>query len=85
MAVTAERGFLFRLEGGCQVPIGAFAEIDDDRVHLTGLVASVDGKVVLKETISGPGEKAAELGTELANKILARGGREILDEVYGQV
>jgi hypothetical protein len=41
--------------------------------------------VVLKETISGPGEKAAVLGTELANRILARGGREILDEVYGQV
>ncbi len=85
VAVAAERGFLFRLEGGCQVPIGAFAEVDDDRVHLTGLVASVDGKVVLKETISGPGEKAAELGTELANRILAKGGREILDEVYGQV
>ncbi len=85
VAVAAEHSFLFRLEGGCQVPIGAFAEVEDDRVHLTGLVASVDGKVVLKETISGPGEKAAELGTELANRILARGGREILDEVYGQV
>ncbi|MBW2501585.1 MAG: hydroxymethylbilane synthase [Deltaproteobacteria bacterium] len=85
VAVAAERSFLFRLEGGCQVPIGAFAEVEDDRVHLTGLVASVDGKVVLKETISGPGEKAAELGTELANRILARGGRAILDEVYGEV
>jgi hydroxymethylbilane synthase len=84
VAVTAERGFLFRLEGGCQVPIGAFAEVHDDQVQLTGLVASVDGKEVLKESITGPKEKAQELGTQLANKILEMGGKEILDEVYGQ-
>jgi hydroxymethylbilane synthase len=84
VAVTAERGFLFRLEGGCQVPIGAFAEVHDDEVQLTGLVASVDGKEVLKESITGPKEKAQELGTRLANKILEMGGKEILDEVYGQ-
>src|SRR5210317_2249522 len=84
VAVAAERGFLFRLEGGCQVPIGAFAEVHDDQVQLTGLVASVDGKEVLKESITGPKEKAQELGTQLANKILEMGGKEILDEVYGQ-
>ena len=85
VAVSAERAFLFRLEGGCQVPIGGFAEVNNGRVELTGLVASVDGKVVLKDSISGPGEEAQKLGTQLANKILDMGGKEILAEVYGQV
>ena len=84
VAVAAERAFLYRLEGGCQVPIGAFAEVNDGRVELTGLVASVDGKTVLKDSVSGPEEKAQELGTQLANMLLDRGGREILAEVYGQ-
>jgi len=81
-AVTAERAFLYRLEGGCQVPIGAFAEVSDDQVELTGLVASVDGKVVLKESMTGPVVEAHDLGTRLANKLLDMGGREILAEVY---
>jgi len=84
VAISAERAFLFRLEGGCQVPIGAFAEVNNGRVELTGLVASVDGKVVLKDSISGPVEEAQKLGTQLANKILEMGGKEILAEVYGQ-
>jgi hydroxymethylbilane synthase len=84
VAVAAERAFLFRLEGGCQVPIGAFAEVNNGRVELTGLIASVDGKVVLKESIAGPGEDAHKLGTQLANKLLGMGGKEILAEVYGQ-
>ncbi len=84
VAVTAERAFLYRLEGGCQVPIGAFAEVKNGQVELTGLVASVDGKEVLKDSIAGPGAEARELGTKLANKLLDLGGREILAEVYGQ-
>ncbi len=84
IAVAAERGFLFRLEGGCQVPIGAYAKVNNGRVELTGLVASLDGKVVLKESIAGPKEKAGELGVQLADRILDMGGREILAEVYGQ-
>lgn len=84
VAVKAERAFLYRLEGGCQVPIGAFAEVKGGQVVLTGLVASVDGQVVLKDSITGPGEEARELGTMLANKLLDLGGREILAEVYGQ-
>lgn len=84
VAVKAERAFLYRLEGGCQVPIGAFAEVNGGQVVLTGLVASVDGQVVLKDSITGPGEEARELGTMLANKLLDLGGREILAEVYGQ-
>jgi hydroxymethylbilane synthase len=84
VAVAAERAFLYRLEGGCQVPIGAYAEVKGDQVELTGLVASVDGKIVLKESLTGPGKAAQELGTQLANKLLDLGGKEILDEVYGQ-
>ncbi|MGW8161172.1 MAG: hydroxymethylbilane synthase [Desulfobulbales bacterium] len=84
VAVAAERAFLYRLEGGCQVPIGAFAEVHDGQVELTGLVASIDGKKVLKESITGQEEKAGELGIQLANRLLDMGGREILAEVYGQ-
>jgi hydroxymethylbilane synthase len=83
-AVTAERAFLHRLEGGCQVPIGAFAEVTDNQVELTGLVASVDGKVVLKESMSGPSAEAHDMGVKLANKLLDMGGREILAEVCGK-
>ena len=84
VAVAAERAFLYRLEGGCQVPIGAFAEVNNGQIKLTGLVASVDGKEVLKDSVSGPEDKAQDLGTQLANKLLDMGGREILAEVYGQ-
>jgi len=81
-AVAAERSFLLRLEGGCQVPIGAFATADEKSVTLTGLIASVDGREILKDQATGPAEKAAEIGTELAEKLLEMGGRRILDEVY---
>ena len=83
IAVQAERAFLYRLEGGCQVPIGAFAEVDNGEVELTGLVASIDGKVVLKESMKAKNSDAQQLGTELANKLLDKGAREILAEVYG--
>ena len=84
VAVTAERSFLIRLEGGCQVPIGAFAEVDGDQVTLTGLVASVDGKEVIKRSMSGTANEAQALGLQLAEQLLDLGGKEILDEVYGQ-
>ncbi len=81
-AVAAERSFLFRLEGGCQVPIGAHATLEGDTVTLTGLIARVDGSEVLRETMSAAADQAAELGTRLADTLLERGGRAILDEVY---
>ena len=82
-AVMAERALLIRLEGGCQVPIGAYATIEGDTVTLTGLIASIDGKEILKEQMTGPAVEAAAMGTRLAEKLLDMGGREILDEVYG--
>ena len=82
IAVTAERGFLKRLEGGCQVPIGAFAEIGNNQVTLTGLVAEVDGGKVIKKSISGSPTDAESLGINLAEEILELGGGKILAEVY---
>jgi hydroxymethylbilane synthase len=80
--VTAERAFLHRLEGGCQVPIAAYAVREGDDLVLTGLVASVDGKQIIKDTDRSPAAGALELGNSLAEKILEAGGREILEEVY---
>jgi hydroxymethylbilane synthase len=83
VCVTAERAFLLRLEGGCQVPIAATAETRGDRVYLTGLVASVDGAQVVKKTGDAPIGDCERLGLELAEAVLAAGGGEILTEVYG--
>jgi hydroxymethylbilane synthase len=81
-AVIAERALLARLEGGCQVPIAAFGTVDGDQLTLTGLVASVDGRQMLKKTASGPVSTAARLGTSLADDLLIMGAGKILNEVY---
>jgi len=81
-AVAAERAFLLRLEGGCQVPIGGHATVDGDTVNLVGLIADIDGKVILKEQLSGHADTAEKIGITLADTLLAAGGKEILDEVY---
>jgi hydroxymethylbilane synthase len=82
IAITAERAFLARLEGGCQVPIAGLAQVDGDRVAMEGLVGSVDGKVLIRDRAEGPAADAARVGRELAEKILDAGGRAILAEVY---
>ena len=82
VAVTAERSFLHQLEGGCQVPIGAYAEVDGDSVSLAGLVASVDGITIIKKSDSAACADAAKLGLNVANQLLDKGAREILAEVY---
>ena len=81
-AVAAERAFLLRLEGGCQVPIGGHATVAGDTVTLVGLIADIDGKVILKEQLSGPVDEAKQTGIALADTLLEAGGREILAEVY---
>lgn len=83
IAVTGERGFLHRLEGGCQVPIGAHGTVAGGQLTLTGLIASVDGKEILRKTVSGPVTEAAPMGVALAEELLNMGGRVILEEVYG--
>ena len=82
--VRAERGYLTALEGGCQVPIAGYAETDADTVTITGLVASLDGKHVVRRETIGPAERAWDVGVELAQAVLAAGAKEILDEVYGR-
>jgi hydroxymethylbilane synthase len=82
VSVLAERAFLRRLEGGCQVPIGGLARIRGERLALTGLVAGVDGRRVVKGKVEGPLEKNTELGVQLAEDLLGRGAEEILREVY---
>jgi len=82
--VTAERAFLLRLEGGCQVPIAAHAAVDGDELTLTGLVSSIEGDKVIKEEAHGSRADAEKIGVELAERILDLGGKEILEKVYGE-
>lgn len=82
VAVAAERAYLARLEGGCQVPIGAYAILSENQLSLTGLIASVDGTTVLRQTRFAPLAEADKLGFELAEELLGRGGKAILEAVY---
>jgi hydroxymethylbilane synthase len=82
LAVRAERGFLRRLEGGCQVPIAAYGQTDGDLIHLRGMVGRPDGSKILRGSLQGTATDPEALGVALAEQLLARGAREILDEVY---
>ncbi len=77
----AERWLLRTLEGGCQVPVACYSKSDGKQIHLTGLVASVDGKQVIRKSVNCPMEEASEKAIELAEAILAEGGKEILDQI----
>jgi hydroxymethylbilane synthase len=82
ITVSAERAFLKKLEGGCQVPIAAFARILGTTLQIDGLVGTVDGKRLIGHHREGPMERAEGLGTELAEALMEKGAREILNEVY---
>ena len=85
ICVEAERGFLAGLDGGCQVPIAGHAEmLDDDRFILDGLVAEVDGSVILREQQEGTAATARETGFALARHLLDKGGKDILDRLYAE-
>jgi hydroxymethylbilane synthase len=79
---TCERALLSKLGGGCQVPIGAFAEMNGGHIRLNGLVAHPDGTKVLRETREG--DDPIKLGEEVGTTLLRRGGDVILEEVYGE-
>jgi hydroxymethylbilane synthase len=83
IAVSTERAFLKKLEGGCQVPIAALAKTVGNILLIEGLVGTVDGKRLIRDHLEGPLEKAESLGIQLAEGLLEAGAREILDEVYG--
>jgi hydroxymethylbilane synthase len=80
ICIGAERSFLRRLEGGCQVPIGAFAVLEAGRLKLRGFVGSIDGKRIIREESSGSQEDAEALGTGLAERCLEAGAGEILNQ-----
>lgn len=81
-AVAAERSLLKRCEGGCQVPIAAHGTVQGENLTLVGFIASVDGSRAVRDTITGPASAATHLGSELAERLLSAGGRQILEEVY---
>ena len=82
VAVRAERALLKRLEGGCQVPIAAYGEVDGDTLKLTGLVASTDGMTLIKDSVEGKRMDAEPLGVKLAVRLLDKGAWDILKDLY---
>ena len=81
LAVRAERALLRTLEGGCQVPIAAYATVDEnDQISITGLVAALDGRKIIKETACG--EDPESLGENLARTLLQQGAGELLEECF---
>lgn len=84
ICVRAERALLKRLQGGCQVPIAAYATIKDGRLIMDGLVGSVTGDRIIKEHLEGNIEDAEKIGIALGEKLLSKGADKILAEVYGR-
>jgi hydroxymethylbilane synthase len=83
IAVTAERAVLASLGGGCQVPIGAHATVDRENVYLRAIVVSPDGTEIVRKRATGARADAAVVGRTLGEQLLAEGGKQILEAVYG--
>lgn len=81
-AVLAERALLKTLEGGCQVPIGAFAEVKQNGLHIDALVGSLDGSITYRKKIRGSKNNPEKAGRKLANDLLNAGAKTILKEIY---
>lgn len=79
--ILGERAFLNRLEGGCQVPIAAYGKIDKNIFTLSGLVATIDGRTLIKETFSGPENSSEMIGVELAERLISMGAKTIMDNL----
>ncbi len=77
-ATSAERAFLGLVEGGCQVPIGVHADVENENIRIEAIIASLDGKTVLRDCLTGSAADAVALGKKLGKKMLANGGQEIL-------
>jgi hydroxymethylbilane synthase len=80
--VMAERAFNARMGGSCQVPIAGYAELHGETLHLRALVGRPDGTLVVRGEARAPASEAAALGLAVAENILGRGGREVLDELF---
>lgn len=82
--VRAERAFMRTLEGGCQMPVGALAKSQDDKLLLEGLIASLDGKLVYRDRLEGSLDQPEEIGLRLARKLLQAGGEKIWQDIKRQ-
>jgi hydroxymethylbilane synthase len=80
--VLAERAMNHRLEGGCQVPIGGYAVLEGDQLHMRGLVGSTDGQQIIRAQSSGPVNDAQNIGIRIAEELLAQGADKILQALY---
>lgn len=84
LAARAERAFLKELEGGCQVPLAGYARVESDAIVMDGLVAELDGSVILRRQQSGAKGRPEELGIALARQLKAAGADRILEKIYGR-
>ena len=80
----AERAFLRTLEGGCQVPIGVNSRFEGDELVLTGMVASLDGKQLIRDELRAPQDQAEDLGNRLAELLRSQGAGEILAKIFAE-
>ncbi len=80
-STTAERAFLHRLQGGCQVPVGAYGDVIDGELHLQGYVGTLNGEHAVRGSISGSPDDADSLGVQLASNLIEEGAEHILREV----
>ncbi len=83
-AVSAERAFLRKLEGGCQVPIAALGIVKIDGIYLDGFVGSVDGSIAINGEMFGSSKYPEKLGEKLGEKLIAAGAGEVLKEIYDE-
>lgn len=84
MTARAERAFLRGLGGGCQVPLAGFARLRANVLYMEGLVAELDGSVILRKKMRGSCDKPEEIGKALAEDLLSAGAEKILDRIYGE-
>ena len=84
IATNAERTFLGILEGGCQIPVGSYTQIEGDQFQITGFISSVDGSRLIKDTAKGEISQAVYLSEKLAKSLYNRGGKEILRKIRNE-
>ncbi len=82
IAIRAERALLKSLEGGCQVPIGAYGSVKANVLSLEAIVGSIDGSITFRKNITGSLKNPEKLGEKLAAQLLKAGASEILDDIY---
>jgi hydroxymethylbilane synthase len=81
-AISAEREFLRTLEGGCQVPIGAYAEVKPNGLYIDAYVGAIDGSLAFRSKLKGSKFNPQKLGNKLAKNLIKAGAKEILDDIY---